>query len=160
MVLALCNLVVVEASFSLLSALVNEKNHSEKTCAELGVRDGIHSEGENVAKHAFGVGTSFNGLLNNIDAAGLESDADDLFEVSLLETLFKLFVHDFFHPLVDNCRFVFVVDVCSTLFNVDVDALADESLGVLVVGVDVEAVAGLKGKAERVIRLVKVVENL
>lgn len=108
MELALGDFVVVEFTFASLTSLVDQEDHAEDFGTELLILNSVNCDGENVAKHCFWVGTLLDGLLNSVNSSALESDANDVLEVALLETLVKLLVNDVFHARV-NLRLHFLV---------------------------------------------------
>lgn len=159
MVLALGNLVVIEAALSCLTSFVNQKDHAKYLCAELLTLDRVSGDCEDISEHGLRIGTFFNCLLNRVDTATLKSDADDVFEVALAKALVELFVNDVFHARVNLSVHFFMVDELHTLLDINVNALSDESLCVLTVFVDVEVFTSFKGKTQRVICLVEVIKN-
>ena len=128
-----------------LLGLIDLQDHLQDFSPELLRLDGVHGECESVAKHDLWVRGLLNGVLDDIDPLGLESNAEGLLVLALLEALVEFTVYDGLHAWVNlDALHLFVEDGCP-LFDVGIDALVNQGQHVLLFDlVDIEFVSSLK----------------
>mmetsp|Transcript_46933 Transcript_46933/g.62116 ORF Transcript_46933/g.62116 Transcript_46933/m.62116 type:complete len:212 (-) Transcript_46933:150-785(-) len=157
MELALGNFVVVVV-VSVLLSFIDLHDHVQDGLSEVFGLDGLGGEGEGVAKHGLWVGGALDGGPDDVDALGLERDADRLLVLALHVALLKLAIDDGLHARV-NLNLLLTLSDRHLLRRVRVDALVNQSLHVLALLRNIELVSCLKSETQCVFILLEVVEN-
>lgn len=140
---------------------VHPLDEVKNTETEGAVLDGRDGNVDGVLEHAPWGGRPLDGLLQAIQAAGLDGETDGVLELPVREAPVKESLDDDEEALVDRRRVLLgAVLLAHAELNVAVHALGEERLLELVGASDVEVDAGTEGVGQGVVEFAEVVEDL
>lgn len=141
-------------------ASVQADQAAQHSVAESAILDQTHRHLEGVRQHAVNVLGAEDGLLEDVHAARLQRNAERVLVLAIVQTALQHAVDDRLQARIDGLRFVGRLDDGDALLDVEVNALGDDGVDVLVVRVHVEQLVGAQRIGERILVRAEVVEDL